>query len=50
MAEHFPYLFWAYNIIWCLIIGYVITLGIRQRSIRRRIERIEQTLGKEERA
>ncbi len=50
VAEHFPYLFWAYNIIWFLIAGYVITLGMRQRSIRRRIERIERALGREEQA
>jgi len=48
MEQHFPYLFWAYNIIWLLIAGYLVSLGVRQRRVEREIERLRRTLGPEE--
>ena len=47
-AQKFWYLFWAYNIIWILIGGYLISLGFRLRKIQRAIERLRQVLGREE--
>ena len=49
MEKHFPFLFWAYNIIWLLIAGYLLTLGVRQRNIQKQIQRLKDLLGKEER-
>ncbi len=49
MEQHFPFLFWAYNIIWILFAGYLVTLGVRQRSIRKEIQRLSDQLDKENR-
>jgi len=46
-AQKFQYLFWAYNIIWLLMGGYLLTLGVRQRRIQRLIERLRQSLGRD---
>ena len=43
--EKFWYLFWAYNIIWALITIYLLSLGVRQRRIRRLIDRLREKLG-----
>ncbi len=47
MEQHFPFLFWAYNIIWFLIAGYLVTLGVRQRSMGRQIQRLKEQIDKE---
>ena len=44
MKEHFPYLFWAYNIIWILITAYLSVIFARQRAIRRQIEDLKRRL------
>ena len=43
-AQKFWYLFWAYDIIWLLIAGYLLLLGLRQRRLRREIERLKDSL------
>ena len=50
VEQHFPFLFWAYNIIWVLIAGYLLTLGLRQRRIQRQIDRLKEALKMEERS
>ena len=50
MEEHFPFLFWAYNVIWFLICGYLVTLGVRQRRIEKQIDRLSRSLGADDRA
>ena len=45
MEQHFPYLFWAYNIIWLLICGYLVAMGVRQRRIETEIARLKRSLG-----
>ena len=45
MEQHFPYLFWAYAIIWTLIAGYLISLGVRMRRIQRQIDSLRQSIG-----
>jgi CcmD family protein len=50
VEQHFPYLFWAYNIIWTLIAGYLLMLGLRQRRIKREIDRLKESLKEDERA
>lgn len=42
MEQHFPYLFWGYNIIWILIGGYVLMLGFRVRKVQRQIDRMKK--------
>ena len=49
MEQHFPFLFWAYNIIWALIAGYLLMLGLRQRRIKREIDRLKESLKEDER-
>ncbi|MFQ5701195.1 MAG: CcmD family protein [Acidobacteriota bacterium] len=44
VAQKFLYLFWAYNIIWLLIGGYLLLLGARQRRIQRLLERMRASL------
>jgi len=48
MEQHFPYLFWAYNLIWALITAYLLSLGVRQRRIRKEIDRLKESLRVEE--
>jgi CcmD family protein len=48
MKEHFPYLLWAYNIIWILIAGYLGVIFARQRTIRRQIEELKSRLDRSE--
>lgn len=45
MKEHFPYLFWAYNLIWIFIAVYLGVLMVKQRSLRRQIDEIKSKLG-----
>jgi len=49
MEQHFPFLFWAYNIIWLLFAGYLVTLGVRQRSISKQIRRLSDEIDRESR-
>jgi CcmD family protein len=38
------HLFWAYNAIWLLLGAYVVSLGVRLRSVNRELARIEEHL------
>ncbi len=38
------HLFWAYNAIWLLLGTYVVTLGVRLRSVNRELARLEHRL------
>ncbi len=38
------HLFWAYNAIWLLIGTYVVSLGLRLRSVKRELVRLEHRL------
>ena len=44
MEKHFPYLFWAYNIIWILMVGYLLWLGARLRRVRRDLENLRSSM------
>jgi CcmD family protein len=39
------HLFWAYNVIWILLGVYVVSLGVRLRTVRRELNRMEERLG-----
>lgn len=45
MKENFPYLFWAYNLIWLFIAAYLALLGLRQRALRRQLDELKARLG-----
>jgi CcmD family protein len=45
VKENFPYLFWAYNLIWIFIAAYLGILMAKQRSLRRQIDEIKARLG-----
>ena len=47
-AEKFQYLFWAYNSIWILMAGYLLTLGVRLRRVQRQIEQMKGSQRKED--
>jgi len=47
--QKFWYLFWAYDVIWLLICGYLVMLGARQRRIEKQIDRLRRSLGMDER-
>lgn len=49
MEQHFPFLFWAYNVIWILICGYLLTLGVRLRRIEKQIDRLRRSSGLDDR-
>ena len=44
MKEHFPYLFWAYNLIWIFIAAYLGILMSKQRALRREIDELRRRL------
>ena len=47
MKEHFPFLFWAYNLIWIFIAAYLGILMAKQRSLRRQLDELKSKLGKD---
>ncbi len=38
------HLFWAYNVIWLLLGTYLVSLGVRLRSVHRELARLEHRL------
>ena len=38
------HLFWAYNVIWLLLGTYMVSLGVRLRSVNRELARLEHRL------
>jgi CcmD family protein len=46
----YDFLFWAYNVIWIAIAGYVAFLMVRLGRVRDRLDRIERKLAGEPRA
>lgn len=46
--KNFDFLFWAYNIIWILIAGYLALIFARQRTIKRQIQELRDRLSRQE--
>jgi CcmD family protein len=44
VKEHFPYLFWAYNLTWVFLAAYLGVLMAKQRALRRQIEDLKSRL------
>ncbi len=44
MDKGYGFLFWAYNIVWIAIAGYITFLVVRLARLRDRIERLERKL------
>lgn len=44
--KNFSFLFWAYNIIWILITGYLGVIFARQRTIKRQIQELRERLAR----
>jgi CcmD family protein len=44
MEKGYEFLFWAYNVVWIAIAGYVAFLVIRLGQVRGRLETIERKL------
>ena len=42
--KNYEFLFWAYNVIWIVISGYLLTMVFRMRRIDERLGRIEREL------
>ncbi len=44
MDDNFPYLLAAFVILWVVVLGYVFSMYIRQRQIRREIDSLKEAL------
>lgn len=44
MEKGYDFLFWAYNVIWIAIAGYVVFLMVRLGRVRDRLDRLEKRL------
>ena len=44
MEKGYDFLFWAYNVIWLAIAGYVTFLVVRLARVRERLDRLERRL------
>jgi len=44
LKDQFPYLFWAYNLIWIFIVVYLGMLMAKQRRLGRQIDEIKSRL------
>lgn len=47
--KNFWFLFAAYTVIWAVILGYVLSLYLRERSLHREVEALKQLLDRRER-
>ena len=45
MEKSYNFLFWAYNVVWIAIAGYVAFLATRLGKVKDRIDRLERRLG-----
>jgi len=43
-VKSYAFLFWAYNVIWIALAGYLLFLMLRLRGVTRRIEGVERAL------
>jgi CcmD family protein len=41
-VKSYAFLFWAYNVVWIGIAGYLLCLGFRLRRIDRRLDNLER--------
>jgi CcmD family protein len=46
-VKSFAFLFWAYNVIWLVIAGYLLSMVIRMGRLDRRLDRVERELDRE---
>ena len=44
--KSYPFLYWAYNIIWTGIAAYLVFLMVRLKRVRERLESVERRLGR----
>ena len=47
--KSYEFLFWAYNVIWIVISGYLLTMVFRMRHLDARLGRLERELEREAR-
>lgn len=47
--KNFWYLFAAYTVVWAVVLGYVLSLYARERSLRREVEALKALLDQRER-
>ncbi len=43
--KNFDFLFWAYNVIWLGIGGYIVFLVLRLKAVSERLQRLEKSSG-----
>ena len=46
--KSFAFLFWAYNVIWLLIAGYVLWIAARLGRVGRRLDAVERSIERRE--
>lgn len=44
MEKSYDFLFWAYNVVWLAIVGYVVFIALRLRRVGLRLDRLERKL------
>ena len=44
MSGSYPFLFWAYNVIWIVLAGFLLSMLLRMRGLQRKLERVEREL------
>jgi len=42
--KSFAFLFWAYNVIWIVIAGYLLSMVLKMRRLDQRLDRLEREL------
>ena len=45
--KSYSFLFWAYNVIWIVIAGYLLTMVFRMRRLDERLGRLEREIERE---
>jgi len=44
--KSYAFLFWAYNVIWIVLAGFLLTLVLKMRRVAERLDRLEDELSR----
>ena len=47
--KSYAFLFWAYNVIWIVLAGFLLTLVLKMKRVAERLDRLESELSRVER-
>ena len=46
--RNFTFMFYGFAAAWTVLAGYVLSLGVRERKLKRQLEHLKQMIGKQE--